>query len=131
MLVLRLIPPHPSGGGEGLGEQLHREACYAALGVGAWAFSQSLPFSRLLHAVASEANAVDAANPLLAPQLQARLCWLLSCWWAFGSEEESDESCCLASYSLLARMLHGADVFVQLQVPVGMSVRVQVRLRQR
>ena len=47
-----------------------------------------------------------------------RICWLLNCWWAFGSSDggEADERDCLATYELLGSMLAATcDAAVRLQ----------------
>ena len=67
------------------------------------------------------------ALPLAAP-LQARLCWVVSCWWAFGGGDggEGDQRCCVASYTLLCQMLlQGADLAVRLQAALTLHTLLQ------
>ena len=127
--LFQLLPSSPSTPDEPLGQQIHREACYAALGVGACELQATLSFAQMLGAASSEAEALLGATaqgtaaavpqrPPLVAALQARLCWLISCWWAFGGQGDAleDERMCSASYALLGRMANsGADLAVRLQ----------------
>ena len=129
--LFQLLPTAACTPTEALSGQLHREACYAALGIGACELQTRLSYAQMLAASVSEAEALLPAaeppvaappqpptRPPLAAALQARLCWLLSCWWAFGGsgDEAEDERLSGVSYTLLCRMLHaGADVAVRLQ----------------
>ena len=108
----RLLPTAAATPDEGLDAQISREACYTALGLGAWALEESLSFAQLLTAALAEDAAIHAAlqtpaRPALAGALQARLCWLISCWWAFGGrgDEAEDARMCDSSYAFLCRQL--------------------------
>ena len=73
----------------------------------------------VLTAILREATALRDGSTLtlaLAPVIQARLCWLLSCWWAFGgdAEAEADRRATGISYSLIVAMLSdGIDMAVR------------------
>ena len=49
-----------------------------------------------------------ATQPTLGGALHARLCWLLSCWWAFGGrgDAEEDARLCAAPAANLASTGH-------------------------
>ena len=140
--LLGRFPSVPSSPTEPLGAQIAREACYTALGIGAWQLQQSLSFSQLLGAATREADAIGSCGALpLRAQIQARLCWLIPCWWAFGAADAGEEEAegelaaggggcriggsggggedsmgCDASYAFLIRLVHaGADAAVKLQ----------------
>ena len=122
--LLSLLPSSPCTPGEPLDEQIYRDACYTALGIGACMLDgpSLLSYAQVLAAAQREAAAIveaRAANPTFAfgAALQARLCWLLSCWWAFGGsgDEVEDARHCSVSYGLLVSLLHsGTDVAVRL-----------------
>ena len=122
--MMEILPTSACAADEPLDVQIEREACYTALGLGAWQLQNSLSFAQLMTAVLSEDAALKAAaqlpaRPPLATALQARLCWLLSCWWAFGSRGDvaEDERTCSASYTFLCQQLLAptADLAVRLQ----------------
>ena len=122
--ILQLLPASSCAPFEALDAQLFRDACYTALGLSACMLEgQAVAFSHVFAAVLREAEAIAAAraaNPafVVGAPLQARLCWLLSCWWAFGSsgDEAEDQRLCAASYGFLASLAHGGiDLGVRLQ----------------
>ena len=69
---------------------------------------------------------------MLSGALQARLCWLVSCWWAFGSggDPAEDERLCDASYSFLVRQLAASDLAVRLQAAHVLSSLVRAAGRE-
>ena len=121
--LLSLLPTAACTPTEPLDQQLYRDACYAALGIGAWQLQSALSFSRLLSAALNESVALEAmararTSLALGPALQARLCWLLSCWWAFGGSGDpaEDVRLCGASYGFLSGLIDsGSDLAVRLQ----------------
>lgn len=129
-LLAQQLPTEPCTAAEPLPRQLRREASYAALGLCACQLQDTFGYGTLLAACLREANALataaapppppptPAAAPRLSGLLQARLCWLLSCWWAFGAagDDEEDARATAASFHFLATMLHaGADAAARLQ----------------
>eukprot|EP00964_Phaeocystis_antarctica_P151564 scaffold119193_cov51-Phaeocystis_antarctica.AAC.1 len=128
-LLAQQLPTEPCTAAEPLQQQLRREASYAALGLCACQLQDTFGYGTLLAACLREANALAtvaaptaAGTPPAAPRLsgllQARLCWLLSCWWAFGAagDEEEDARATASSFGFLACMLHaGADAAARLQ----------------
>jgi hypothetical protein len=122
--LFALMPADACAPFESLDAQVDREACYTALGIGAFALQDtSLTYGHVFAAAAREVEAAAAAlatNPsfVIGAALQARLCWLLSCWWAFGysGDEAEDTRLCHVSYGLLASLTHaGLDLAVRLQ----------------
>jgi hypothetical protein len=118
--LLALMPPAPCTSDEPFAMLVHRDSCYAALGIGAWQLQEALSFAQMLTAALREAEALMGtphAKPTLRAALQARLCWLLSCWWAFGGSGDvaEDERLCDASYRFLCRQLSYGDAAVRLQ----------------
>ena len=128
-LLAQQLPTEPCTAAEPLPRQLRREAAYAALGLCACQLQDTFGYGTLLAACLREANALataaaapppppPAAAPRLSGLLQARLCWLLSCWWAFGAagDDEEDARATAASFHFLATMLHaGTDAAARLQ----------------
>jgi len=134
-LLLRQLPASQCTPHEPLPMQLRRDACYAALGLCACQLQDHLRYSALLQACVREAAALGGADgggggggsgggAVAAPParlrglLQSRLCWLISCWWAFGASDSADENArdTATSLALLTRMLHaGADAAARLQ----------------
>ncbi|KAL1499620.1 hypothetical protein AB1Y20_011819 [Prymnesium parvum] len=116
--LLALLPSAASAASDSLATQIGREAAYSALGVCAWSLQHHLSFRRLLHAAVAEARGA-APLPLAGP-LQARLPWLLRCWWGFGGGDD-DEACCVGAYALLRDLIaHGHDVAVRLQAALAL-----------
>lgn len=130
--LLAQLPASACAVDEPLGAQLQRDAAYCALGLCPYQLQESLGYSAVLAAATREAEALGAAAaagatlPLAAP-LQARLCWLLPCWWAFGSgEDEENERSCAASYALLVGALRsGADMAVALQAARSLGLMLR------
>ena len=127
-LLAQQLLTEPCTAAEPLQQQLRREASYTALGLCACQLQDTFGYGTLLAACLREANALAAgaaaaagtppAAPRLSGLLQARLCWLLSCWWAFGAagDDEEDARATAASFHFLATMLHaGADAAARLQ----------------
>ena len=124
-LLLQQLPAEQCTPHEPLPAQLRRDACYAALGLCACQLQDHLRYSALLAACVREAAALGgadggAATPpaRLRGLLQSRLCWLITCWWAFGASDSADDNArdTATSLALLTRMLHaGADAAARLQ----------------
>lgn len=119
--LLALMPHSACAADDSLAGQLYREACYGALGLGAWQLQWSLSYAQLLGAIQSEMVALLAASQgviAMGAALQARLCWLVSCWWAFGGsgDDAQDALHCAATYEVLCQvLLRAPDLAVQLQ----------------
>ena len=132
--LLALLPPSACTAADPLDAQIDREASYTALGLGGWQLQHHLSYAQLLTAILNEEAALKASAPppMLSGALQARLCWLVSCWWAFGSggDPAEDERLCDASYSFLVRQLAASDLAVRLQAAHVLSSLVRAAGRE-
>ena len=132
--LARAVPPSACTAADPLDAQIDREASYTALGLGGWQLQHHLSYAQLLTAILNEEAALKASAPppMLSGALQARLCWLVSCWWAFGSggDPAEDERLCDASYSFLVRQLAASDLAVRLQAAHVLSSLVRAAGRE-
>ena len=112
--LLRAMPASAAGACEQLPTALARDARYCALGLCASELQSHLSFRQVLSAAAAEAPPLCRGEggypPPLRAVLQARLCWLLPSWWAFGSsgDEADDAAATLEAFTLLAALLDAA-----------------------
>ena len=118
-LVNGLLPTHPCQPSESLRSRLERDASYVLLGLGASELSShGVSFRNVLEVAGRDGGALASGAGPIAALIQARLCWLLSCWWAFGGSGvvEDDQSAGSEAYLLLTTIASGGkDLAARLQ----------------